>query len=151
MPSNTTLTAVSPAACRRGKASGPRTRGPWSAASRALSSECRVLTHHPPLCSQRSTLLTPLSQLKVPLGLTSALGVLGTTLLKGKGRVSSLGVCRKGGTTDRACRIRQVLGVPGWTDPSEVTACAVSSPTLWPLCSFIHLQVTESPRDLLFM
>ena len=29
--------------------------------------------------------------------------------------------------------------------------CAVGSPTLWPLCSFIHLQSTESPRDLLSM
>lgn len=28
---------------------------------------------------------------------------------------------------------------------------AVGSRTLWPLCSFIQLQITESPRDLLFM
>lgn len=36
-------------------------------ASRAVSSECCALTHHPCLCQQGSTPLIPPSQLKAPL------------------------------------------------------------------------------------
>ena len=84
----------------------------------------------PPPTPLQSAVHTAHPSITTKLGLISRLGVLGTTLLKackGKGRVSSLVVCRKRDATDRTCRVRQVSGAPGWTDPSEVTACAVRS------------------------